>query len=201
MVIRKRARLLPSPFVGSRIGINLNDSLVWGIHSVQLAEGSAAFQIDWGDGTRQTCEAVSDFTHTYPAPGKYEVRVSDDIKTFNMHWNDAVMRLAVTSFATNAKNLTTLTAYAFADCANLSVLDISRDAALSSLILRAFRNCVSLPSEVRLYTLKSLTSNSFEGCPQITALRFLKANEDVIREKPGFETAFGAENATVYFDP
>ena len=117
-----------------------------------------------------------------------------------MHWSDDAMKLPVTSFATNAKKLTALSAYAFAECANLSVLDISRDAALSSFILRAFRNCVSLPSEVRLYTLKALTSNSFEGCPQITALRFLKANEDVIREKPGFETAFGAENATVYFD-
>ena len=200
MKIMKKTRLLPPLFVGTRIGISLTDSLVWGIRTAVLAEGHTAVLIDWGDGTRQTCEAVTEVTHTYPAPGKYEVRISDDIRSFNLHWGDDAKKLPVTSFATNAKNLTSLSAYAFAECANLSVLDISPDAALSTCVIRAFKNCVSLPSELRLYHLKILASNTFEGCPQIRALRFSAENKAEVLEKTGFATAFGAENATVYFD-
>ena len=203
MTITKKTRLLPPPFVGTRIGIKLTDSLTWGIYSIALAEGSPAVLIDWGDGTRQSYTEVSGLTHEYAASGEYEVRISDDISRVSMNWDNDPMKLAVKSFATNATKLKLLPIDTFAGCANLSALEIAREAALYKVLTRSFEGCVSLPSEIRLYPVTTLAGNVFGGCPQIKTLRFSKANEEAIKALPAWESSghkFGAENATVSFD-
>ena len=46
----------------------------------------------------------------------------------------------------------------------------------------------------------SIGEESFSGSTGITELHFSEANEAVISALPGFTSALGAENATMFFD-
>ena len=63
-----------------------------------------------------------------------------------------------------------------------------------------FRFCTGLVGRLDFPQVSSIGEESFSGSTGITELHFSEANEAIISALPGFTSAFGAENATVFFD-
>ena len=194
------------PFVGTRIGLRLTDTLTWGIYAATLAEGSAAVEIDWGDGTRQTCETVSELTHTYPAPGEYEVRISDDIAELgcafiNTDFFDVYAPL-ILSAKSNATKLASAAAYCFGNAVNLSEVDLP----IKSIELAAFFNCFAL-IEPRFPNTTYITTGiapkrPFKGCANLQFFHFGETNEEAITNLTLYKTdpTLGSGNGVCKFD-
>ena len=85
MIITKTLTLVAAPvppFIGTKVMLNATaDSLVWGIDTADPAEEvSDTVRIEWGDGEVYIGpNEIGNLTHTYPGPGVYEVKISDDI--------------------------------------------------------------------------------------------------------------------------
>ena len=205
MTITKTTRLMSAH--DTRIKIKLDDpeSLTWGMYSLTLAEGHEKAVIDWGDGTRTEVTASGAQEHTYAQIGEYEVRISDDISalacsvkviTSPFH---SVYAPMIREVRTTAALLAQLGAFCFGNATNLSAFTCE-GSALHSLATNAFRTCTSLAGRLDFPCADNIASKAFYESPGITELHFSKANEETIRALPGYDTAFGAENADVFFD-
>ena len=207
MTITKKTRLLPAPFVGTRITIKLDDpeSLDWGINVLSLAGGSSFALIDWGDGTTEQTNGAISPVHTYQSCGTYEVVLSDDIETlcFTTGSSESPFRMygkRILAIRSRAQNLDSLSTYSLCECDNLTIFDF-RHSSLKSLSPRALYKCFNIMGALYLPpSLISLGANSFGNCTGITELHFSKAQEETIKALQGYDKAFGAVNAAVYFD-
>lgn len=210
MTITKKTRLLPLPFIGSILDVSIDEGLVFKIRIARLAEGREHITVDWGDDTREVFDGnISSVSHTYPAQGDYRIRLSDDVEYISISSQAttsayyAVYAPMVRGFHSNAKRLKAFKSYAFRHCVNLSSFDV-KNADIETINERAFEDCPSLPNELSFPSVKDIQGTTdtlpFAGCSSITALHFAKANEEAIRALSGFDTAFGAANATVSFD-
>lgn len=207
MTITKKTRLLAAPFVGTRIRIKLDDpeSLAWGIYTLTLAEGREKAVIDWGDGASDMVADSSPVIHTYAKTGDYEIRISDDISGLRCSTSSSmpdfrnVYAPMIREFFTNSTLLGTLENYCFDFAINLRVVSCARSG-VRKIMKSAFYECISLAGRLDFPGVEFLASGSFRNCTEITELHFDAANEATIRTLSGFDTKFGAENATVFFD-
>lgn len=210
MTITKKTRLLPVPFVGTRIKIKLDDpeSLEWGMDFVILAEECSSVTIDWGDGTMEQFDGTTSPIHAYPRCGTYEVVLSDDLTSFrcsNVTASSpfqAIYAKRIVGVKSNARKLDMIPGMAFYCCENLTEFDID-ETSVSMLATRAFYRCTGLMGALRFPAVTSINAMTFTGCTGITELHFGKVNEATLRALPAWESSggrFGAENATVYFD-
>ena len=206
MKIICKTTLLPAPFVGTRIRIRLDDpaSLTWGIYSFVLADGESSVTIDWGDGMVQTFTETQEISHTYPAIGIYEVKISDSIAALRCS-SSAADPLYYDGFApcilsceTNAAKLIKIDRFCFMGARNMVTFNCN-DSGVTELSTRCLRECESLSGSVGLKPVTSINSTTFAESPGITELVFSQANYDIISALSGFETQFGALNATISF--
>lgn len=211
ITITRKVTLLPAPFVGIRIDLEVGEGLVYGIRTLALADGSADVTIDWGDGTVETLAKVTAKKHTYPAPGAYTVTVSDDVKAFTISTSDTSPEFPQ-RYAPLVKRVTirsdkaeVIGAFCFNGCVNMESLDL-RGAHILRFLGGAARNCTSLRGRVDLphVTEISGTGNAapFANCAALAELHFGAANRAVIEASApyGDTPPFGAANAVIKFD-
>ena len=206
MTITKTTRLLSAHETRIRIKLDDPESLTWGMSTLTLAEGHEKAVIDWGDGTRTEVTATGAQEHTYAQPGEYEVRLSDDISALacSVKVNTSPFRSVyapmIREVRTTAALLAQLGAFCFGNATNLSAFTCERSA-LHSLATSAFSTCTSLAGRLDFPCADNIASKVFYESPGITELHFSAANKATIEALPGYDTAFGAENADVFFDP
>ena len=205
MTITKKTRLLPQ-FVGTRIKIKLDDpeSLTWGMRILDLAEGHEKAVIEWGDGTSTEMTESGLLTHTYAKVGEYEVRISDDIEALacsNRGTDEysAVYAPMIREVRTSATLLEALNTTCFRNATNMHTFTC-KGSSVKSIANSAFTGCTSLSGRIDLPCVLTIPETTFRDSPDITELHFSAANAAIITALPGYDTAFGAVNATVYFD-
>ena len=212
-IIIKKVRLVAAPepaFVGTRLGVRIVDDPDFAFYKATLADDCATVRIEWGDGTSDVLAAdqLAAVSHTYPGPGEYEIRISDDIKSasFTGTGLDYVRTAAmIRSFATTGTKLRTLNIRAFKGCVNLVSVDLSA-AFVSTFQPGVFENCTGLSGVVRLDSVSTLQGNvqPFNGCTGgITEIHFRKANEAEITGSTVYSNdhTLGTGTAVVEFDP
>ena len=203
MTITKKTRLLAAH--DTRIKIKLDDpeSLTWGMKTLTLAEGHEKALVDWGDGTRTEVTASGVQVHTYAQPGEYEVRISDDVVKVQclvkngQSVHQLVYAPMIREFTSNATLLENLGGDGFYKAVNLTTLQCPGVRELGRWTLQF---CTGLVGRLDFPQVSSIGEETFSGSTGITELHFSEANEAVISALPGFTSAFGAENATVFFD-
>ena len=86
--------------------------------------------VDWGDGTVESIFELTTTTHTYAAPGEYEITISDVLTEITLSGVSGLRRefgLKVIGFSSTAPHLTRLGTAAFACCENLEgVVELPR---------------------------------------------------------------------------
>lgn len=210
MTITKKTRLLPAPFVGSRILIKLDDadSLTWGFTSIKLAERHEKAVVDWGDGTKEEFADCGQLTHTYPQIGGYEVRISDNLSLYRCSERSTgsvfhtVYAPMIRQVHLTSQLLEEVGNYSYMNAANLQAFRCD-GSGLRILNSGAFADCISLNGRLDFPEIKDIGVNTFGRCLGVTELHFSTANEETIKALPAWEESggkFGAVNATVYFD-
>lgn len=193
-IITKKVRLIPAPFVGTILNVRVGDGLVFKIRGVRLAEGCEHITLDWGDGEIQVFDrTITDAAHSYPSPGEYTIRISDDIRNFSFSGETpeseytTVYAPMLTGFATNATRLAIISSHAFHNAYNLSRLDISGSAA-EIISAASFKGCAALEGEFYFPRVNDVRGEGaggialpFEGCVNITALHFSEQFEEQIK--------------------
>lgn len=193
----------------TRITLEIPESdLDWKLGQTMLAEGRGRGTLDWGDGQIQKLGTEESIFHNYAAPGRYEVRISDDFAALGLSANNLAYasRYAkrIVAFETDAKRLTTLQDNAFRTCTNLTDFDC-RNGAVRSLGFGAFFNCPSI-ERIDLPHIRELSPDTanlpFVRCTALAEVHFAKANEAAIRASAAFlaDPRLGAPSAEVVFD-
>ena len=206
-IITKKVRLIPAPFVGTRIKIVLDDpdSLSWGMSGLLLAEGHEKAVIDWGDGSTTEFTGSGLLIHDYAQAGEYELRITDDISSITCSHLSILSPFCtpyasmIREFTTNAVHLDTIGICAFNKASNLRSFHCE-GSGLRSLSAYAFWTCSSLSGRIDLPHVNNVTNNAFVFCPGITELHFSEADAETITTLPGYDISFGAENASVSCD-
>lgn len=214
MKITVKTQLLSAapPFVGTRLGIEIDEPIdgkyLYGLYSAQLADGCDSVTVDWGDGKTETVAELSRLVHEYDAPGRYEVKVSDEVKTLVLSalsdqegYPALKIIRQLTSIVCNATKLTSFGRNFCNAATSLHTLDLSQSP-VSILGALAFSGCTALPSEVRLRPVTTLPANAFKGCSQIGVLHFATSSEAVITSSTGYKSdpTFGTGTAILKFD-
>ena len=212
-IITKKVRLIPAPFVGSILKIQLGQIRNFKFRKGLLADGCERVVIDWGDGsTEEFTESFSGVEHNYADQGNYAIRISDGSKYIGIgHIEDddefcTVYAPMVVGFYSNAQNMNTLSAYTFKKCVNLAEFDVSASA-INKIGKGAFTGCSKLVGKLYFPKVDNLEEAEgtmpFTGCSGITELHFAKEHELEIKSLDVWELSnhnFGAENAAIFFD-
>jgi len=178
MIITKTLTLVAAPeppFVGTRITLNMPaDCLTWGIDTADPAEDVGdSMTIEWGDGeVYEGPNELGNLTHTYAAPGIYEVKVSDDILNLDLSGRASSPYSkyvkAVTAFRSNSKHIDSLTTCFLNEATNLTCLDM-RDVPAKTAFDACLQGCSALTSLAGLpRSLVHLRALAFAGCTAAT---------------------------------
>ena len=162
----------------TKLTIVLTDAtgLTWGFFGATKAEGAALVTVNWGDGTSDAFDGDPvEPSHTYAAPGIYEVTIDDtiaqlqpmdrSIERYVRHLN------CVTGFATNAANLTALAGRGFNEDTHLTSVDL-RGSGIKTVGSYNFAGCTSLSNVSGFAEVEKLTAYSFmkaTGLPDVVA--------------------------------
>ena len=213
-IITKKVTLLPAPFRGTKLTIDLPEGLTeFGIRAATPAEDATGITIDKGDGTAPLTVTEADFplVLNFAAPGRFVIRLSDDISALQVSMASAEddwlkYQPLLVAVSSNAKRLHTFSGSCFFGCTNLAVVDL-RDCAANMLGEMSFKDCSSLPERIDLpniSTYEGVGSKKmpFRYCDSLQEIHFASAHEATIRAVPSFEDFpnLGASNATVSFD-
>ena len=216
-IITKKVTLLPArdPFArATELTIDLPEGLTeFGIRAATLAEGATGITIDKGDGTAPFAVTEADFPLllNYAAPGRYVIRLSDDIAVLQVQSSATddgftKYRPLLTAVASNAERLLTFGGSCFFGCTNLAAVDL-HDCAANLLGEMSFKGCTSLPARIDLPNIAAYEEVwdkklPFRNCDSIREIHFSSAHEATIRAVPSFEKSpnLGASNATTFFD-
>ena len=206
-IITKKVTLKPAPFVGTRITVNIAENLTFTLCDLTLADTSESVTVSWGDGPVETFASHAVCTHTYSHPGRYEVRISDDVRTFtSLPAQTDTDRSAIIAVVSNARNLTVISTGAFGMCVNLATLDIDASA-VNTLGYAAFADCVSLPARLDLHGVRNLLMRGellpFSGSTTIREFHFSEANEAAVKASAAYtaDQTLGTGTAVCVFDP
>ena len=198
------------PFAGTEIDILVDDGLVFGLNRITLASDSAV--VDWGDGTRETFTATGEAIHTYPAPGNYTVRISDDISQPGFSTTSATSDIVLVYMPmirairfVNAQNLGAIPVSAFKGCVNMTSFtgDLPNVVKIGS---SAFVDCRSLASPLHFPEVSMLSGSGgalpFTGCIALREIYFSEEYRDSIERKEPYRSnpQLGAPNAVVLFE-
>ena len=197
-IITKKARLVPAPFVGSILNVNIGDGLVFKLRKATIAEECDQFILDWGDGSKEVFDFdASDVEHHYPAPGLYGIKLSDGVESVIVGHNSSdseyseIYAPMVSSFFSNAQHFNVLASNGFNNCINLVHFDVS-GAMVKTLSGNVLRNCSSLAGELYFPKVNAIrgsdTSLPFVGCGNLTRIHFALSNETKIRACAIFKT-------------
>lgn len=96
----------------------------------------------------------------------------------------------------------------FNNCSSLSSVSFPKLSTITSTAVRSFYRCFNNCSSLTSISFPSLTnigpSNAFEemflNCSNLTEIHFNSNAQSTITSLTGFNTKFGASNATIYFD-
>ena len=194
-IITKKVRLVPAPFVGTKIRVSVPSSpggeLTYKIFRAIRADGCDTLMIDWGDGVTETFNAFINKGHTYEEPGVYEIRISDDVSELTVsNTADTYVNFyapSVLSFTSNAKKLTSIGT--FRRCCNMIGFDM-RESNIMELRECEFLDCASLSGDIYLPRISELPytdTQPFAGCTGgITRIHFSAEHEDAIRNSAAF---------------
>ena len=198
-IITKKVRLIPAPFVGTKIKISVLDSLKFKIRVLVLAEGHDKIAIEWGDGSTQFLNKTStSVEHDYPSTGDYIIKLSDDVKHICIGFPNGeseyhtIYAPMVRGFSSNATQLLLIPGFGFHNCVNLQCFDVAKSG-VKSILSESFKNCASLSGELFFPKVNELNGDSssmpFAGCTKITAIHFANANAAAITAS----TAYNAD--------
>ena len=179
MIITKTLTLVAAPvppFVGTKVTLNVPaDSLVWGIYTADPAEEVGdTVRIEWGDGeVYEGTNELGNLTHTYPAPGVYEAKISDAIMNMDFSGRTSSKYLTkyvklITSIESNARNVDALTSCFLCGATNLTRFDMREVPALMA-TENCMEGCTALTSLAGLpRSLVQIRARAFAGCTAAT---------------------------------
>ena len=179
MIITKTLTLVAAPvppFIGTKVMLNATaDSLVWGIDTADPAEEfSDTVRIEWGDGEVYIGpNEIGNLTHTYPGPGVYEVKISDDILNMDFSGRATSMYLTkyvklITALESNARNVDALTSSFLCAATNLTRFDM-RDVPALVATYSCMEGCTALTSLAGLpRSLVQIRQRAFANCTAAT---------------------------------
>ena len=220
LVSRKNVRVVaqtpppppPPPQRGTFLTIEPTaDSLTYGNYTGTLADGCSEVTYDWGDGTVETFESFTHIAHTYAQPGRYVVKISDNLSVLGCSApvgqpvESKVYSKLLKEVFCNAEKITVFNNGGFRQSENLVRFDIA-DSAVTTLRSHLCYGCTRLAGKIDLPHVIDAeggnTSAPFVGCDALEELCFAKANEQAIRNSAAFkaEPPFGAPNAVISFD-
>ena len=196
-IITKKVTLLPAPFVGTRIKIRVPSTdegdLEYRIFAAVRADDTESFDVDWGDGSTETKSGIVSRGHIYAAPGDYEIKISDGIKSLACSSSGGSAPFlskygpSVLSLVSNATKLARLGC--MYGCRNMRTFDI-RKSAVSELGEKIFVDCASLSGDIYLPRISELPytdTQPFAGCTGgITRIHFSAEHESAIRNSAAF---------------
>lgn len=182
MKIICKTTLLP-PERGTSIVINVTaDSPSFGIYTATLADGHDAVVVNWGDGTCESHAGIAELSHTYAAPGRYTVTLSDDIASLGVSFTAAkppfttVYPSLIHTFSSNAANLNELTGGCCKGATNLGHFDLV-DSAIATFGQACFLQCTSLTEIDNLpHGLTKIGTGAFSMCKGVTRFPALPAS-------------------------
>ena len=201
----------PAPPSGStRITLDIPaDGLTWQFFSTTLADGHERGTLDWGDGMAVDIGSERSLAHTYDAPGRYVVRLTDDFKAICLSTNNPTYASKyskrIIAFETDAKLYTELPLNCFKSCSNLQTFDVS-DGAIRLIGTGAFSACSGLVGRIDLPHVAELAPTTtvlpFMNCTGLTEIHFAEVNKEAITsgETYRYNNKLGAPNAVVMFD-
>ena len=215
MTITKKTRLLAAPFVGTRVTIETPaDEADFGIYALTQTDKTQPFVVDWGDGE---CESFSSTmtrkVHRYAKRGTYEIRISDNIHSLNLsvmpgvgrtEWSEIYAPM-IRSCIVTGRHSEWIGGYCFTNARNMTRFDAT-NSSLARLAMASFCGCESLSGELRLPMIDTSPDTEenqiFEGCPNLTRIRFARKYEDVLTAMKSYKAdpKLGAANAEVSFD-
>ena len=182
-----------------------------GIYSAPLADGHDTVTIDWGDGTVERVPLVWKLIHTYAAPGTYEARISDDVKSISMSAERAVNEFnkkcseQFRAFRSDATLLKELTRFGFAFSPNLTTLDVSQIPAPAIPLCLCVKSTnlsgrLDFPSVTDIAG--SANTQPFSDCEGALEIHFAEHNRAAIEATAAYQAdpKLGAANAVVSFD-
>lgn len=199
------------PFKGTRITVVAIPKLEYGIYSAKVAAGSTSVKVDWGDGTVETLAAISRLVHTYPHPGLYEIRISDDIEELGLATvattSDYAERYSpmVECVFSDAAKIKALSAYSLFNAANMHTFDM-RGSSLEKINGYTFSGASGLRGRIDLPNVSQFTGKGtmqpFKDCTGLTEIHFSKSNEALVTAWSCYKAdpRLGAANAVVMFD-
>ena len=215
MTIAKKTRLLPPPFVGTRVTIETPaDESDFGIFGLTQADKTQPIEIDWGDGTSERfTSSVSKKTHRYARRGTYEIRIGDNIRSLNISvvaadgrtvWSEVYAPM-IRSCIVTGQHSEWIGGYCFTNAKNMTRFEAT-NTSLFRIGVAGFKGCESLSGELRLPTINTIPDTEenqiFGECPNLTRIRFAEKYKDVLTAMESYKAdpRLGAANATVSFD-
>ena len=167
------------------------ESLTYGMAALNLADGVHSFTVDWGDGTTPAVYEASqtNVTHTYAAPGLYQVVISDDMEGVTLSSLDGTG-----AFGTTYPAMVRKVAYKQGTgdpgdslfeqftCARNSTGLISVDLAeakVREFSANVFAGCSALRTIVVPTWTRGIKVGAFTGCSALTSLTDLKGVSNI----------------------
>lgn len=195
MIITKKTRLIPAPFVGTVVRIRVGAGLAFKFRAGVLAAGSDHVTVSWGDGAVEEFAAgLADVGHDYPSPGEYVIEISDDVTSVCIGDSDetsdacTVYAPMVTRVSSNASRLVTFPSYSFQNCCSMKTFDVA-GSSLAALFSGVFKDCRALEGELRFPNVSRLVgiTPQFTGCTKVAALHFAREHESAITSSSGYK--------------
>ena len=106
------------------------------------ASGTYDFVITWGDGNSETITSAAQATHTYAAPGQYDITVFGDIVDWS--FNNTGDKLKILNVSNWGTFTTGASEFWFYGCSNLDCTATDTLTQGSTSMYRAFSGCTSL---------------------------------------------------------
>ena len=182
MPIIKRVTLIAAPepvFVGTRLTVRATPACrEFLIKAGNLATGSEAICVEWGDGMSDTLTGgIAALTHGYETDGEYVISISDDANLLGV--TDASVaaesaQMLVRVFS-NAQKLTNFRVSCFGGATNLLDFDLV-DTPLTTFGTKVFYGCTSLRSTGDKWP-KGLRSAGVQTFAECTGLEEIKIPE------------------------
>lgn len=129
--------------------------------SGELAYGSSAVEIDWGDGDKRTQPGgIYEISHTYSKEGYYTIKISDDLRSFAFVRNgeNYAKRGMLIELLSLGNKVVSIPAYGFNNCHNMrGVLNLNNVTSIGNYALGTTRGI----SAIILPEIKALKQVSF----------------------------------------
>ena len=136
------------------------------------SDGSAGYEVDWGDGNTDSYTNSSSATHTYSTAGEYIIKITPaEGATYRPYYQNQTTGMSIASVTgTGGSQLGNSLRRAFWNAQNLTSISGTINTSTITNLYQAFRNCVSL-TEFPLIDTSNVTSfgSAWNACTSLTS--------------------------------